>query len=290
MARSLKVWMSVNAFGVDAFRAAIDRCLDLAALAQRRIEESGKLELLSPAKLGIVCFRRRFGGGRSETELKDLNRRLVAALEASGYGMVSSTELRGRYAIRLCVLNHTSGEADVLGVLDWLETAEIDAAAASDGSGPAEPGADLNRGLTDEWAGDGETQDPIASTRIFRGLAPEQASALARDSQIRTAAVGEPVTTRWSAGRDFFVILDGRARVELGEEVVSEIGPGEFFGELAALDWGAGYGYVRTATVRAIEPLTLLVVPAERLNALIAESPAVAAEIEAAVRQRLPRS
>ena len=35
MARSLKVWMSVNAFGVDAFRAAIDRSLDLAALAQR---------------------------------------------------------------------------------------------------------------------------------------------------------------------------------------------------------------------------------------------------------------
>jgi CRP-like cAMP-binding protein len=176
-------------------------------------------------------------------------------------------------------------------VIDWLEEAEIDAAGtATAGSGPAEPGADLNRGLTVEWAGDGEKQDPLATTGLFRALDPAQGSKLARDSQIRTAAVGEPVTTRWSAGRDFFVILEGRARVERGDEVVGEIGPGEFFGELAALDWGAGYGYVRTATVRATEPLTLLVVPAERLNALLAEVPALAAEIEATVRERLSRS
>ncbi len=32
---ALKVWMSVRAFGIDAFREAIDRCLDLALLAQR---------------------------------------------------------------------------------------------------------------------------------------------------------------------------------------------------------------------------------------------------------------
>ena len=108
--------------------------------------------------------------------------------------------------------------------------------------------------------------------------------------RIRAAAAGEPVTTRWSAGRDFFVILEGRARVEVDEEEARELGPGDFFGELAALDWGAGFGYVRLATVTALEPMLLLVVPAERLNALIAESPAVAAEIEAAVRQRLPRS
>ena len=121
MARALKVWMSVSAFGSDAFRSAIDRALDLALLAQRRIEQSEELELISPARLGIVCFRRRFGAGRSEEEIEALNRRLVTALDQSGYGLVSSTRLRGSYAIRLCVLNHTSGEADVLGVLDWLE-------------------------------------------------------------------------------------------------------------------------------------------------------------------------
>ncbi len=291
MARSLKVWMSVSAFGVDAFREAIDRSLDLAALAQHLIEESGELELLSPARLGIVCFRRRFGGDRSEAEMEELNRRLVAALDASGYGMVSSTRLRGSYAIRLCVLNHTSGESDVRGVLDWLGAAELDTdVAAFAGPGPAEPEADPNRGLAGGWATGQEQLRAIANVPLFRGLSEAQAGDLARDSRIRAAAAAEPVTTRWSAGRDFFVILEGRARVEVDEGVPRELGPGEFFGELAALDWGAGYGYVRLATVTALEPMLLLVVPAERLNALIAESPAVAAEIETAVRQRLPRS
>ena len=98
------------------------------------------------------------------------------------------------------------------------------------------------------------------------------------------------MTTRWSAGRDFFVILEGRAAVEADSGIIRELDRGEFFGELAALDWGAGYGYARTATVSALEPLLLLVVPATRLNSLVSEVPTLAATIEAAVRERLPRS
>ena len=97
------------------------------------------------------------------------------------------------------------------------------------------------------------------------------------------------MTTRWSAGRDFFVILEGAAVVDADDGATPRARAGDFFGELAALDWGAGYGYVRTATVSALEPLLLLVVPAKTLNALIPEAPALAAAIEAAVRERLPR-
>jgi glutamate/tyrosine decarboxylase-like PLP-dependent enzyme len=115
--------MSVKYFGVDAIRAQIDRCLDLVATAQAYVEESGELELLSPATLGIVCFRRQPEGIDSEEELEALNSELIARLTASGRGMLSSTRLHGVYAIRLCVLNHTTTEADVLEVLRFLETA-----------------------------------------------------------------------------------------------------------------------------------------------------------------------
>src|SRR5205085_940721 len=46
-ARALKVWMSIRALGLRAFRQAIDRCLDLAAEAAARVEASPDLELLS---------------------------------------------------------------------------------------------------------------------------------------------------------------------------------------------------------------------------------------------------
>ncbi|HEX7255030.1 MAG TPA: hypothetical protein VF236_03810, partial [Gaiellaceae bacterium] len=81
------------------------------------------LELVSPAVLGVVCFRRRPPGVDEEAELERLNGDLVARLTATGRGMVSSTRLHGVYAIRLCVLNHSSTESDVLEVLRFLESA-----------------------------------------------------------------------------------------------------------------------------------------------------------------------
>jgi len=41
--RAFKLWLSLRTFGVDAFRAAIDRTLDLAQLARERIEASDVL-------------------------------------------------------------------------------------------------------------------------------------------------------------------------------------------------------------------------------------------------------
>ncbi|MFW6079354.1 MAG: pyridoxal phosphate-dependent decarboxylase family protein [Gemmatimonadota bacterium] len=135
--RAVKIWLSLQTFGVDAFRATIDRCFDLALHAQRRIEDSPTLELLSPARFGIVCFRRRPADtgevGRSadpttEERLDRINESLVERLSRSGVGMISSTRLDGRYALRLCILNHRSRVEDVDRVLDWLAAAPIERA------------------------------------------------------------------------------------------------------------------------------------------------------------------
>ena len=39
--------------------------------------------------------------------------------------------------------------------------------------------------------------------------------------------------------RDYYVIVSGTAAVHIGADHVRDLVPGEFFGELAALDWGA---------------------------------------------------
>ena len=100
MSRALKVWMSLRYFGLGAFVTAVDTCLDLAEQAQRHIEATPELELMAPATLGIVCFRRHPEGVEDEAVLERLNQRLVAELGASGYALVSSTRLQGRYAVR----------------------------------------------------------------------------------------------------------------------------------------------------------------------------------------------
>ncbi len=121
-ARALKVWLSIQTFGLDAFRETIDRCLDLAIHAEQRIRDSAVLELLSPATLGVVCFRRR-ADHATRDQLEAINESLVRGLAHSGVGMISSTRLHGDYALRLCVLNYRTTAADVDRVIDWLETA-----------------------------------------------------------------------------------------------------------------------------------------------------------------------
>jgi aromatic-L-amino-acid decarboxylase len=120
--RALKLWWSLRAFGVDAFRTAVEHSLELAAHAARLVREHPQLELLAPPSLGIVCFRRVVAGG-SEEEHEEVNAALVAALEESGTALATSTRVRGAYALRLCVMNDTCERADVERVVAFFGSA-----------------------------------------------------------------------------------------------------------------------------------------------------------------------
>ena len=72
-------------------------------------------------------------------------------------------------------------------------------------------------------------------------------------------------------------------------EIVRDLGAGDFFGELAALEWEAGFAYPRLASVVATGSLRLAVFPAGALNELVTGFPAVGAEIRAAAEARVQR-
>ena len=111
--RALKIWLTIHYYGMDRIRAAIGAGIDLAARAEERIRSSERLRLITPAALGVVCFR------SEEGEAADAER--VRRLSESGIGMISSTRVGGRYALRLCILNHRSRWADVESVIAALE-------------------------------------------------------------------------------------------------------------------------------------------------------------------------
>ncbi len=179
-ARALKIWLSFQYFGLDAFRDAIDRTLDLALAAESQVNRSETLELLSPASLGIICFRRRFDGVDDEALLERLNSELLTAFEATGRGLLSSTRLHGTYAIRMCVMNHTTGPRDVSETLEWF------AAAAAPGPcpGPGSDGLEDRRGDLREWGEaypfDAET---IAAVPLFAGLDRQTLELVMRSAQ-----------------------------------------------------------------------------------------------------------
>src|SRR3954447_14110099 len=286
-ARALKIWLSINHFGLDAFRQAVDRAIDLAHAAVQRVRESGAVELMSPASLGIVCCRRRFDGVDDEDTLAQLNSELVHGFETTGRGLLSSTKLHGRYAIRLCVMNHTSGAADVEAALSWFASA----------AEPQRPTAvhveayeDATAGVKGGW-GDAGIFDTEAVRRLplFSGLDALALEIVVKSAREELAEPGEAVVTRWQGTRHFYAIVSGEAEVCSDHEVLRKLGPGEYFGELAALDWGAGFGYVRTASVVAKSRLRLLVLPASALDELLRHAPGLDRRLRAAARERLAR-
>jgi selenocysteine lyase/cysteine desulfurase len=275
-ARALKLWVSLRFFGVEAFRSAIRRSLEVAAIAARRVEESASLELMAPPSLGVVCFRRR---DLDERE----NASLAAALERSDVGLVSSTRLHGQFALRLCVLNHTSGPEDVERVLELLEKARPEPETGASGYERHPP-------IVSSWPGLPEADVPsLRALPLFAELEPDQAALVGTRASLREAATGETVVEQWSLGRDFYVILEGSAAVSIDGEHARDLGPGDFFGELTALDWGAGFAYPRLASVRATSPLRLLVFPDGSLGELVRRYPSVDRQVRAAVAERLPQ-
>ncbi len=93
---------------------------------------------------------------------------------------------------------------------------------------------------------------------FLSGMPRASIERLAGAARVRHAATGEVVVRQGERGAEFFVIADGQAEVsilERGEErAVRKLKPGEFFGERALLERG-----IRTATVRALTPMRLLV-------------------------------
>jgi aromatic-L-amino-acid/L-tryptophan decarboxylase len=287
--RALKLWMSLRYFGIDAFRAAIDGSIDLALFAQARIEASAQLELLTPAKLGVVCFRRR-PEGMDEDRLERLNQQLAEGLAASGQGLVSSTRLRGRFALRMCVLNHSSRTQDVERVLHWFERAPLPPATAEPPTLP--PAYDRDPPIAESWpnhrlAGGLDTAR-LRRLPLFQRLTDTELERLTGLAGERAVAAGEVIVEQWDGTREFYVVLEGTAVVRTADRHLDDIGPGDFFGELAALDWGASFGYARLATVTATSPMRLLLLASADLLVLMEEIPEIAAQVSRAARDRLP--
>ena len=96
--RALKVWMSIQTFGMDAFCQAVSRTMALAAEASRHIRARLTLELLTPVSLGIVCFRfRPDNASLDEQALETINRAALARIFREDRARISSARRTGRF-------------------------------------------------------------------------------------------------------------------------------------------------------------------------------------------------
>ena len=129
--RALKIWMSVQTFGMARFREAVLQGMDLAQQAAHYVERSPKLELMAQVSLSIVCFRVNPDGEADEATLEELNRKVLARVFWDDLAFLSSTSLKGVFSLRLCILNHTTTWEDVRSTLDRVVQLAEEALAGS---------------------------------------------------------------------------------------------------------------------------------------------------------------
>ena len=85
-------------------------------------------------------------------------------------------------------------------------------------------------------------------------------------------------------GQEFFVIVEGRVRIERDGATINTIGPGDFLGEVALLEESR-----RSATAVTEGPTKLLVITHRGFNSLLDSSSSIRAAIMQALAARLRR-
>jgi aromatic-L-amino-acid decarboxylase len=111
--RALKVWLSLQTFGIAAFREAITRGFELAEIAERELRARKGWEILSPAQMATVCFR----FGKSD----EVQTQLVDLLMKDEFALLTSTELDGVASLRLCTVNPRTTEQDIVETVERLD-------------------------------------------------------------------------------------------------------------------------------------------------------------------------
>ncbi len=123
--------------------------------------------------------------------------------------------------------------------------------------------------------------EPVKFSKLFGALDEAARKRLVELSKKEQFTAGTVICQEGEAGSDFFVVVKGTVTVtgdDFGtSKALATLGPGEFFGELAALA-----GQPRQATVTAEETVDVVRIPLAAVNEVFKASPAAYAVLQKA--------
>jgi CRP/FNR family transcriptional regulator, cyclic AMP receptor protein len=121
----------------------------------------------------------------------------------------------------------------------------------------------------------------LETVELFAGLSRAELRRLSGVTDEIVVAAGTRLIHEGRFAHEFLVITAGTADVWRGSELIAQLGPGDFAGEIGAMQ-----GARRNATVAAATELTAIVMTARDLRQIAKELPSVAAQIDSAIAAR----
>lgn len=128
----------------------------------------------------------------------------------------------------------------------------------------------------------GSASFDFANVWLFSECSRAELRSIAKRAKPRSVKAGTVICDEGEVGQEFYVILEGKAVVIRNGRKTAELGPNGYFGELALLD-----RLPRSATVKAVTDMELLVIGQRDFNALLKESTGLARKLLVATASRL---
>jgi CRP/FNR family cyclic AMP-dependent transcriptional regulator len=122
----------------------------------------------------------------------------------------------------------------------------------------------------------------LGTVPLFDGFSRRHLRSLAEQAEVVRFDAGRAIVEEGQAGEAMYVILGGTARVERRGRRVASLVPGDFFGELSALDGGP-----RTASVVADTALEVVRVHRQTLRRMVEREPALVLGLLVGLARRL---
>jgi CRP-like cAMP-binding protein len=129
-----------------------------------------------------------------------------------------------------------------------------------------------------------ETIDFLKRTSLFGGCSESELQRLIASGRQRVFKADDRIIRDGHpGGQGFYLIISGAAEVRKGEKLRAELGPGDYFGEMALLLEDTP----RTADVVAIADTKCLIITQWEFRSLLNTHPDMAAKIMTELAQRL---
>lgn len=125
-------------------------------------------------------------------------------------------------------------------------------------------------------------EDFLARVPIFSACTPEEIAAIASVSQDSFYQAEQIIVTQGTPGQAFYLILSGRVEIVRDGTSIGTFGPGDFFGDMSLLDQAP-----RSATIRAIEPTSCLMLSSWDFKAMLQDHPSIAIKLLEVLSRRL---
>jgi CRP/FNR family cyclic AMP-dependent transcriptional regulator len=121
----------------------------------------------------------------------------------------------------------------------------------------------------------------LKSIPLFAGLSRKEIREVARHADEVDVDAGRFLVREGEFAYEFFAIEEGRAEVRRGEQLLAELGPGDFFGEMGLIE-----NAPRNASVIAESRVTAVVMTGSAFRQMDRELPEVAKKIRGAIDER----